>query len=183
MPEIPRNNELGHAPREEYAAYPRGPLGGMYGSSNHLLALWEGYSGLNYVAILNVALFAVGELVTLTPIWSDSSPESVLVFFGAYFFVLFIVIVACTLPYNRKIGYGLGWAPAGPVTAAILMGLNSALCCGVVGYIIMQMLAVAEMKRYGLRMGLLGMRKKEVLTVVEAIRAHEVRLTQSGMRG
>ncbi len=51
------------------------------------------------------------------------------------------------------------------------MGLNSALCCGVIGYVVMQQLAGNRMKKYGLRTGFLGVKKSDIAARVLELRS------------
>lgn len=179
MSEIPPNPDPNQPPPVHYAEYPRGAQGGMYGSADKLLALWEGYSGLNYVFILNIALALGGRVVALAPVWSGSSPEMILVFYGIYFLVLMAAIGACSYPQNKKIGFGKGWPDGNAIVASVLTALFSWLCCGIFGYVVMQQIAANEMKKYGLRVGI-GMKKKVVLARVEEIRAQEATMRSPG---
>lgn len=179
MSEIPPIQDPNQVPPEQYAAYPRGAQAAMYGSSDRLLALYEGYAGLNYVFLLNVLLAIGGRALTLAPIWNGSSPESVLIFYGVYFIVLFAAVGACSYPYNKKIGFGKDWPASNAIIASVLTALFAWLCCGLIGYGVMQQIAMNEMKKYGLKGGL-GLRKKEVMARVEEIRAQEATMRPPG---
>ncbi|MBC8066340.1 MAG: hypothetical protein H7Y17_16030 [Chlorobia bacterium] len=169
MSEIPPVPEPGPTPPPEgYVAYPRGPQATTYGSADQLQALVEGYYGLNYVFILNVVLAMGGRLVGL----SVDSPQGALAMLAGYFIVLFVVVGACSFPYNRKIAFGKGWGDGNAILASLLTALFSWLCCGIFGYIVMQQIAMSEMKKYGLKAGL-GLRKKDAMALVEQLRAQE----------
>lgn len=71
------------------------------------------------------------------------------------------------------IAYGKGWDPSAAMLASVLMGLNSALCCGIIGYVVMQQIASMEMKRYGIPAGFFGIRKAIVTARVAELRAQE----------
>lgn len=166
IPPIPPDPNQGPPP--QYVAYPRGQQA-IYGTPEQLMALWEGYSGLNYVFILNVFLALGGRAVTVAPIWEGSPPEAFLVYYGFYFLILFAAIGATSYPHAKKIAYGKNWAPANAITASVLIALFSWVCCGIVGYAFMQQIALNEMKRYGLKPSFL-LRKKDVLAKVEELR-------------
>ena len=102
---------------------------------------------MNLVFFFNVVLSFGARLVALEG-WT-----ALLGYLGA----VVLLVAGCTFPYNRKIGIGKGWPVGNAILASVLMGLNSALCCGVVGYVVMQMIASNEMKRYGLKSGFLGL--------------------------
>ena len=163
MSEIPPpvNPEQGPPP-QQYAAYPRLQQGAAFGDPDKLQALADGYFGLNMVFLLNILLaVAANGVVTLTEepvVWLIVLP------------VLLIVIIAATLPPNKKIAFGKGWAPSGAWIASILMGLNSAFCCGIIGYVVMQMIAIDEMKKYGIKGGSFSLKKKAVQEQIQLLR-------------
>lgn len=165
-PPLPDPNE---APPPQYVEYPRGQQA-VYGSPEKLMALWEGYSGLNYVFILNVVLAIGGRALTLAPIWEGSPPEAFMVYYGVYFLILFSAIGACSYPYNKKIAFGKDWPPSNAITASILVALVSWVCCGIIGFAVMQQIALMEMKRYGIKPGLM-LRKRDVEAKVAELRA------------
>ncbi|MFI5386850.1 MAG: hypothetical protein ACHQ50_12115 [Fimbriimonadales bacterium] len=118
--------------------------------------------------MLNILLAAGARLAQM----GTTDPAASLMIFGASALFVGIVIGFCTYPYNKKIGFGCDWSPASPIVASMLMGLNSALCCGIIGYIVMQQIAATEMKKYGLKTGFGGIRKKHVAAVVAQLRAN-----------
>jgi hypothetical protein len=131
-------------------------------ASDRLRALAKGYFGLNWVFLANVLLSVASFVVTRGP---DAGLQASI----ATAVLVFLVITAASFPFNREIGAGKGWSPVGPVIASLLMGLNSALCCGIIGYLVMQSIAMNEMKRLGLRAGFLGVRRKDVDALAEAL--------------
>lgn len=147
-------------PPPQYVAYPRGPE--RYGAADRLQALSDGYFALNWVFALNLALWLGGQLIP----YAEVEPATRLTIFAAWLLTLGLVVGFATYPQNKKIGYGRGWAPVWPAVASVLMGLNSALCCGIIGYVVMQQLAALEMKKYGLKTGFGGIRKSQVAAVV-----------------
>ena len=72
--------------------------------------------------------------------------------------VVFAVVFALTLGPNKKIGAGAHWQSWQPILGSFLIALNSALCCGIVGYVVMQTIAANHIKRFGFR----KVNKKEI---------------------
>src|SRR5579859_7496136 len=142
-------------PEGQYAQYYR-PGQSSYGSSDRLQGLVDGYFGLNNVFLINVGL-VIGLNVLIQSLFRSMPPDRdaitvLLVWVGAIV-VIGISIGFLTYPSNKKIAYGKDWPPSNATLASVLMGLNSALCCGVIGYVVMQQLAMAEMKKYGVKAG------------------------------
>ena len=145
-------------PPPQFAAYPRGPEIPPYGSVEKLQALSDGYFGLNNVFVLNIVLSLASRVL---PIQAENPKEALTLLIGIVV-VFFFLIGGLTFPFNRKIAIGKDWPAGYAVLASVLMGLNSALCCGIIGYIVMQQIASAEMKKYGLTFSLFGLKKKDV---------------------
>jgi hypothetical protein len=79
-----------------------------------------------------------------------------------------------TYPHNKKIGYGAGWQSSGPIIASFLMGLNSAFCCGIIGYIWVQSIAASKMRTFGLKGSSFGgMKKKDIQFAIQELRKQE----------
>jgi hypothetical protein len=53
------------------------------------------------------------------------------------------------------------------MTASVLMGLNSALCCGVIGYIVVQSMAAKKFKEAGIPKGFFGYKKADVNAFID----------------
>jgi|CXWL01.1.fsa_nt_gi hypothetical protein len=147
-----------------------------YGSADKLQALADGYFGLNWVLALNITLALclriVGDLVYGTED-AKVDPSTAMSFFLFVFVVLFLAVLVASLPCNKKIGIGRDWPGYWALIASILMGLNSTLCCGAIGYFVMMLVASNEMKRYGLSSMPLGMKKKVVQARIASIRSQE----------
>ena len=158
------------APPPQFVAYPRGT--GPQGDPDRLQALADGYFGLNTVFYVNVVLLlsVVYGIPLLFVSLFESSPGVGLVIYPVAILILFIVIGFLVYPKAKRIGEGLGWAPAGAVVAAILIAMNSVVCCGAVGYVIVQQMAYTEMKKYGLRSKFLGVPKKKVVARIAELR-------------
>lgn len=141
-----------------YANYPR--TMSAYGSAARLQSLSDGYFGLSKVFVINIVLALIIRLATTFS--APSTVSGVLGLVGAIVVGTTILIGFLTYGPNKKIGEGAGWSPAQPVIASILMGLNSALCCGIIGYVVMQTIASNHIKKYGIKTGFFGLKKKDV---------------------
>lgn len=156
----PPGDQESQAP--QYAAYPRYQSATVYGDPDKLQALSDGYFGLNIAFLFNV-LFAVAANGVVTVIQEP-------VVWLAVLPILMIAITFITLPHNKKIGQGKGWGPSVPLVVSILMGLNSAFCCGIIGYVVVQMIAIDEMKKHGIKGGTFSLRKKVVEEHIRVLR-------------
>ena len=160
-------------PPPQYVAYPRAQIA-PYGSAERLKALFDGYSYLNRIFILNVALAIASRALGETA----GTPEIWLMIVAVQVLVMGLVIGFATYPGNKKIAFGAGWPPGLGVLASVLMGLNSALCCGIIGYVVMQQIAINHMKRYGLKTAFLGgIKRPQVELAVAQLRAQESQTT------
>ncbi len=169
MSEIPPLPDPGQVPPEGYAAYPRGIPSAEYGSADKLQALADGYFGLNYVFIVNVLLALASRFAGV----SVETPQAALAYFAIFATVTFLAVAGLSFPCNKKIAFGKDWPIGNAILASVLMGLNSVLCCGIIGYIVMQVIASNEMKKYGLAAGAFGVRKKWVAERIRQIREVE----------
>jgi len=152
-------------PPPQYASYPRAGHGPD--AAARVQSLYDGYKGLNMVFVVNLigALALNGYL----QVSGQDVTTSVVVLGG--FLVLGVAIALLSLPHNRKIGFGAGWDSGRPVLASVLMGINSAFCCGIVGFIVMQTIANNHLKTYGVTGGLFGPKKKEVEAKIAELNA------------
>jgi hypothetical protein len=156
--------EMSDAPPPKFVAYPRPDLASGYGTVDKLQALGEGYFGLSNVFALNV-LIAV--LVGCSGVTNSLEilALGIVMMFAAIFFI--------SLPYTKKVAFGKGWPEWKAKMAAILIGLNAVLCCGIVGYSVLQSIAMAEMKKYGVQPGYFGLSKKQFMAFVNKRRESE----------
>jgi hypothetical protein len=155
-------------PPPQYAAYPRHQAHPVlaYGSADRLRSLYSGYQGLNAVFLLNIVL-AIGIGMGAGTV---RSPEGATLLYLGGLGMLFVTVAVGTYFPNKRIAYGANWAPAMAYLASFLMALNSILCCGIIGYVVMQQLAANEMKKYGLKSHFLGgIRKAEVEDVARQL--------------
>lgn len=139
---------------EQFVPYPRGPA--PYGTAPKLRALSEGYFNLNSVGLLNLVLGTVAISASFGT-FQHGGPQLII---GL---VLLGVVMGCLVyPCVKKIGFGLDWSPVNVQLYTLALVLNSMLCCGVIGYGILQQVAAVEMKKYGLNGSLFGMKRREV---------------------
>lgn len=131
------------APPPPFTAQPRPSAPSGYGSVDKFEALGEGCLGLNWVLAANVAL-----MVGLQVAWS-SQMGAFLIYAG----VMALIIAALSYPSTKKIAHGLGSTDRAATFASFLLGINSLFFFGIAGYLLLQTIAVAEMKKYGLQSG------------------------------
>lgn len=157
----------------QYAAYPRGQMA-LYGSPDKLRALADGYFGLNTVFVLNIVL-AIGINVAAR---SATTQDNWMVITLGGIVLMGLLVGFLTFPHNKKIAYGANWSPLGPVLASVLMALNSMLCCGIIGYVVVQQLAANEMKKYGIKVSFLGFTKKKIYEQAALLEQEQARVGQ-----
>jgi hypothetical protein len=149
-------------PSDQFANYPRS--GGVQAST--LRALADGYFGLSTAFGINVVLNFAGR--GLTGVVPDSREVAILVLVG-YVLFMFAIIFFVTLPHNKKVGEGLGWSPSGPMVASLLMALNSAICCGAIGYAVVQSMVGKKLKEAGVPRGTFGYKKADVYAFIDQL--------------
>ncbi len=160
------------APPQQYAAYYRGPTG-YQGEPAKLEALGSGYFGLNKAFLLHMvlALLVVYGLPALLISQNVTGLIGLVVFLAA--FVLYIVaVVFITLPPVRKVAFGMGWA-----SSSVIISEIGILLLGLIAYIVLQTVASSEMKKYGVKWRLFGVRKRDVASAVQALRTNEAQYT------
>lgn len=140
----------------EFAQYPRGTA--PTGSLPQLRNLVDGYFGLSRVFGINILLVCVERVVAILD--KEASAGGSLAFVGGFALIVGLVVGFLSYGPNKQIGNGANWSPAQPIVASVLMGINSALCCGIVGYAVMQTIAANHLKRYGIKMGFFASKKK-----------------------
>lgn len=146
---------------------PGGPAS-AYGSADRLQALMEGYFGLSIAFGVNVALSLCSRAAGM------AVDPGIAVAITVIVLILFIAIMGFMVhPQNKKIGSALDWPDSKVLTATILMALNGLLCCGIIGFAIMQNFAVKEMYKYGIKGGtFFGVKKKDIQATIDAMRAN-----------
>jgi hypothetical protein len=151
-------------------AYPRyseglrGPL--------HLMALADGYFTLNLVFVANIVVALGVSALNVYVRQSGTDPTLAGEIYLVSVVAIAVIIASLCLGPCKKIGYGLGWGSSMAYVAAILMGINSALCCGIIGFVVMQSIAGAEIKKYGVKGSTFGGYKKAAIKeAAEAMKA------------
>lgn len=145
-----------------YANYPRTNTGADVARLRHLL---DGYFGLNKVFLINV-LFIVALRVVQVGAAASGSEGGILVVFLLGYLVMAVAIGFVSYKHNQSAGEGLGWQPSGALIASVLMGLNSFLCCGAIGYGIVQSKIAKVLKEYGIAGGFFGVKKAHAYHVL-----------------
>lgn len=151
-------------PPDNFANYPRPGTGPSAASLRNLA---DGYFGLNTAFLINIALNFLMRLLTTTT--GQMQPGTAIILLIAIVLAMFVIVTLVTLPHNRKIGEGLGWTPSGPIIASVLIGLNSALCCGIVGYIVVQAMAAKKFKEAGAPRSFFGYKKAELYHFIDQL--------------
>ena len=134
-----------------YASYPRNTA--SYGSAAQLQSLYEAYSKYSWLFAANIVI----SLVIFGGLGATRNGTAVL----AGYVIVPLILGALSYPLNKKLGYGASWSSGQVILATVLMGLNS-VCCGIVGFVVVQQIAANHMKPYGLKSGFLGIKRRDV---------------------
>lgn len=145
-------------PVQAYAAYPRAMSTPNYGSPDKLEALMEGYYGLNWVFLALVLCGALTLIVAF--LTQDSSMALPLIILTAVVGIAFVGWVG--YKYIKKIGFGLGWQPSAAIWVTIGLLLGSCIVSPILVFIVLQLMAMGEIKNYGIKGGFFGIRKKDI---------------------
>ena len=134
------------SPPPAYVEYPRANMPTVYGTSEKLSRLYRGYHGMSYTFLF--IFLAIVALIIGSQNVSSRGIEPV------GYFCLFMTLLAYVIAFffgirsGIDIGYASGWSPAfGPI-----LGFFAPIA-GLIVIVILQQLALAEMKRYGSRSG------------------------------
>jgi hypothetical protein len=133
---------MSELPPSPVGAYPRPTFTGPSSpeDADKIEALANGYWGLNWVFLITVVMVVplnIAFRLVASPLLLVAIP------------VVGIVVGFLTYPRNKEIAFGKGWSPTGGVIASVLMGLNVAICCGIIGFIVMQQIAMSGMRKLG----------------------------------
>ncbi|MBI1335291.1 MAG: hypothetical protein JST12_05550 [Armatimonadetes bacterium] len=143
-------------------------------NASDLRNLADGYFGLNQVFIINIVLNFASRLLGQV-----STPQTVWFIIFGYAIVMMAAITALTLPHNKKIAAGMGWDPSKATLASVLMGLNSAFCCGIIGYIIMQSYAAKKFREAGAPRSFFGFKKAELYAFIDQLQYQQGQTNQT----
>lgn len=150
---------MDNPPQQPFAAYPRA----SFGSSEKLQALADGYFGLN-------AAFVVGLVSAFLLKLAGLAKQPVVVWIALLLHIAFVGYY--TGIRVKRIGFGAGWPDSKTTLAVGLMYLNT-LCCGIVGFIVMQQIAGNHIKAYGIKSGFLGLKKKDINAMIARLKQEE----------
>ena len=139
-------------------SYPRNVP--TFGSSSDLQSLFQGYNGLTVAFVVNVLM-----VIPLNVLARTGAITLGMVGLGAL--VVFVVVFLLTLGPNKKIGEGAHWQSWQPILGSFLIALNSAVCCGIVGYVVMQTIAANHIKKFGFK----RVNKKEIQARIAELQA------------
>lgn len=121
-----------------YAAYPRAQF---YGSAEKLERLYRAYHGMSYVFLSGVVAY-IFLFVTLFGFSSDGNMAVGVI--GAILCIAAIVrMFYLSIRSCKDVGYGADWKDSTGLLLGIVMPL-----VGLIGIIVIQYLAMEEMKRY-----------------------------------
>lgn len=166
MSEVPPVNEP-VAPPPQFVAYPRAEAL-AFGSPEKLQALSDGYFGLNWAFVLAIVI-SFGSSFGSTFFLASVGFEGMIGLLVVASLIPVVLIAAITLPYTRKIAFGSNWSPKmGPI-CALLLGISS-LVCVLAGFVVMQILAGAEIKKYGVQTRFLGYKKRDIRAKIAEMR-------------
>lgn len=156
-------------PPEPYAGYYR-PNFDPNLDADRIEKLAKGYFALNWVFLMNVLLAIPANLFFRMAEERPSMGAIGLIFIP----VLFFAVAGASFIPNRNIAEGKGWGVGAAVAASFLMGLNSAFCCGIIGYVVMQGIAGSALRSLGVNAGFLGLKSKHVKARLAELRATPV---------
>lgn len=149
------------------AAYPRGyaPINGRYGTSEKLVKLHRGYHGLSYTFLFMFLTYIF--LVAAIIVGDNSTVGGVLL--GIICLACFVTIFYFSIRSCKDIGEGCNWSPI----AGLLLGIFTPFI-GLIMFVVIQMLAISEMKNYGIQSrAFRGISSKEIKAKIEELRSLE----------
>ena len=154
-------------PPPAYAAYPRANAGSMYGTSEKLTRLYRGYHGMSYCFLFMFLAF----IPFFAGVGLASSPGNEV--WGILCFIVaatsYIGAFYMSIRSGGDIGFGIGWPPA----VGIMLGILTPLV-GIIMAIVLQYVAVGEMKNYGIKnRAFKGLSKVEVRSKIEELATME----------
>lgn len=136
--------------------YPRAQLLPVYGTGGRLRALGDAYYGLSWVFVLNVFLFVVAGAISV--------PANNINLFLAGLILAAVIVGLVSFRYTRKLAFGMGWSVAGAIVSSIIIGSTLG---GIITYVVLQALAAQEIKKYGVKSGAFGFRKKAYKAILD----------------
>lgn len=152
---------MSETPSLKTAAYPR--AGAVPTSKLRLLI--EGGNGLNILFAITVALnIGFGNMLrTMGP----STPGSNKL--GGVILLMFLIVSIGSFKYVKKIGEGLDWPESKAKWISVLLGLNSAICCGAIGFILVLRPALKKLQEGGIDVNLIKFNAKQAMATIESM--------------
>lgn len=142
---------------------------GPYIDPDRFQNLYESHARLTNAL---AASFIFGYLsLIVVPILLESADPKVL------FMPLTVVAFAVGLllvPTMKKVGAGLKWSSKSIIPVSILLGLNVMICGGAIGFIIVQQLTGEVLKKHGLKVNALALRKKDAIAITDDLRRRKL---------
>jgi hypothetical protein len=174
MSELPPINDPNQAnwsapPPPQFAGYTRPGIGG---NPELLLALCDSYFGFQWVFLGNVLV-----LVGISGAVAFAAQQAGMTMASVYLISYTITGIAVwffSLKPAGQFAKGMGRPLSSRYLTASVLALQSWFCCGIVGYAIIQNKALTEMKKYGIRAGFFGVKRKDVVALVQQMQATQV---------
>jgi hypothetical protein len=146
----------GPEPLPQFVAYPRGNP--VYGSTDKLRALANGYFELTNIFFYNVILMIAGiGTYYLAP---ESTTRVIVLVLGVL--LISLAIGFASYRCNRQIGYAMDWRPRTAIVVSLLMGAGATTCLSAFCYAWVQTIAGKEIRRYGVKSGFIGLLRSDV---------------------
>lgn len=163
-----------HAPPPT-VAYPRGQVGASP-AADRLQALSDAYFSLTWVfvvaAVLVVFFTFNGAMSAQGNAKMDNDPAYRLGYYMGPFMLAGAVAWVMSYKTLQRASFGMGWNPRTPMWLSLVLGLQTCICCGAFGILIVQHILVGEMQKYGIKGRFLGgVRKDQIAAVVAQLRA------------
>lgn len=127
----------------------------------------EGYHGLMPLFLLHLVL-----VIAVVGISIALNNEASGFFLLGGFLAVMVGIGFLSLKLTRKIGFGAGWPPSGPILASVGLAICT-VACGIWGYVILQNVALGHIRKFGVKSGFFGMKKRDMKARIEELRALE----------
>ena len=139
------------------------------GSPEQALALADAYAGFQALCLVNMVLSVMmWAFIALT---DGRNIDAVLVA-GS----ILIALVTGYMSYRpaRSYNNGLNRPPGRAIATCIVLALQSWLCFGMFGYAVVSNRVAEELKKYGVKIGFLGVRKQDMQQLLHRMTFSEI---------
>lgn len=149
------------------ASYPRaGQMSGIYGTSEKLTRLYRGYHGLSYTFLFIILAYC---LFFATIVTYDQVSPIVGVLVGIATVASVVAGFYFSIRSCKDIAFGCSWKEVTGIILGIVVPFG-----GLIVYVVMQMLAINEIKNYGVSSGpFSGVKGRLVKAKIEELRSLE----------